>query len=151
MTAAPQFRPTEQEQAFLHEARGLAQRSIGPAAQSAGALAITEDGERFPGVGIHLDNSGGLSVCAEQVAMSAARAGSRSPITFIALWVPPTALGHPCGPCRQIWLELAPSARLLLQRGGEAPVLLSAGTLMPDAFTSFEPQEGEGGRAPRDK
>ncbi len=142
MTSASQFQPTDQDQALLQEARALAQRSIGPAAQSAGAIAVTEDGARFPGVEIHLENSGTLSVCAEQVAMSAARASSRSSITTLALWIPPTARRHPCGPCRQIWLELAPGARFLLQRGDEAPVLLSPETLMPDAFTSFEPQEG---------
>lgn len=126
-----------ENRALLTEARSIAHRSQAPAAERSGAIVKTEDGSRFPGVAIQLQPTAGLSVCAEQVALFAARGATRSPIEQIALWVPATAGDHPCGVCLQIWLELAPHARFLLQRGDSDPQELDLKKLLPDAFTHF--------------
>ncbi len=123
----------------IEEARVVAHRSRATPAESAGAIVVTRDGTRFPGVAVQLTAATGLSVCAEQVALSAARAASSEPIEEIALWIPAAAGQHPCGKCLQVWLELAPKARFRLQRGETAPSELSLRELLPDAFTTFEP------------
>ncbi|MCK4303477.1 MAG: cytidine deaminase [Candidatus Eisenbacteria sp.] len=123
----------------MDEARSLAHRSKAPPAECAGAIAVTRDGSRFPGVAIALSSAAGLSVCAERVAMSSARSATSSPIEEIALWIPKSAGDHPCGICLQIWLELAPKARFLLQRGEGEIQELDLKQLLPDAFTSYDP------------
>lgn len=126
------------ERALLEEARAIAQRSWAPPSERSGALVVTRDGARYPGVAIRLRSAAGLSACAEQVALSAARGASTSPIETIALWVPQLAGDHPCGKCLQIWLELAPTAHFLLQRGDQKPRLLHLDEQLPDAFTRFD-------------
>lgn len=131
--------PTPQERAWLDAARATARRSIATPRESAGAIAVSGNGETFPGVAVQLPGSAGLSVCAEEVALCAARAAGATDITHLCLWVGPAAADHPCGACRQIWLELAPRARFLLQRGDAPPRLLSEAKLLPDPFSDFSP------------
>lgn len=127
---------------LLAEARTLARRSNAPGAERAAALAITADGERFPGVAIHLGAAAGLSACAEQVAICAARAASSAPIVTVVLWIPAAAGTHPCGRCLQTWLELARDARFVLQRGEAEPQDLDLLELLPDAFEDFRSSPG---------
>ena len=132
----PEITPAERE--LLDEARDIAGRSQAPAREKAGAFVLTRDGRRFPGITIRLDTAAGLSVCAEQVALCAAKAGSAAAIEKVILWIPAAAGAHPCGQCLQIWIELAPGARFLLQRGDDEPQLLDLQQLMPDPFRQFE-------------
>jgi cytidine deaminase len=130
---------TPQEQSWLEDARALARRSLAPPRESAGALAVSTSGETFPGVAVQLTTTPGLSVCAEQVALCAARAAGADEISHLCLWIGPAAGDHPCGACRQVWLELAPRARWLLQRGDQPPQRLSLATLLPEPFEEFAP------------
>lgn len=130
---------TRAEAGLLAEARALALASAAPREQQAGAVARTGDGETYPGVGVQLALNPQLSVSAEQAAIYAARAGSEAPIECIALWIAPRARHRPSGLSRQVWIELAPEAPLLLQRGDEPPVRLAPGEGLPDAFLRFEP------------
>ena len=130
---------TEAEKQLLAAARELALSSASAREHQAGAIAQTSSGEQFPGVNVHLTLSPPLSVSAEQAAIYAARSGSDAPIDCIALWIAPRAVHRPSGLFRQIWVELAPKAPLLLQRGDEEPVRISPGESLPDAFLSFEP------------
>jgi cytidine deaminase len=130
---------TDDDRALLAEARELARRSVGPPRERAGAVVRTRDGARFPGVAIRVAGSPALSVCALPVALTAARAGSISPVEAIALWLPVTGADQPCGLCRQIWSELAPATRLLLQREDGPPASLALADLLPDRFSHFDP------------
>jgi cytidine deaminase len=130
---------TEDDRALLAEARELARRSLGPPRERAGAVARTREGSRFSGVAIRVAGSPALSVCALPVALTAARAATLSPVEAIALWLPATGADQPCGLCRQIWSELAPAARLLLQREDGPPATLALHDLLPDPFTHFDP------------
>jgi cytidine deaminase len=130
---------TEDERALLAEARALAHRSVGPARERAGAVALTRDGTRFPGVAVRIAGAPALSACALPVALTAARAASIEPVEAIALWLPGTGADQPCGLCRQIWSELAPEARLVVQREDGPPQILGLARLLPDPFTHFDP------------
>jgi cytidine deaminase len=126
--------PMRSDRERLKEARAVARRAQTPARDATGAIARTRDGLIFPGVSIRLETCAALSVCAEQVALSSAVAATDEPIEEIALWVPAGAGEHPCGHCLQVWLELAPQARFVFQRGEEEPRLLDLKTLLPDPF-----------------
>jgi cytidine deaminase len=127
----------DEDRARLAEARTLARRCLAPPASRAGALAVNADGGSFPGSAIQLATATGLSACAEQVALCAARASSAQPITRLYLWLPRTAGDHPCGRCLQVWRELAPDCHCLLQRGDEEPVWLDLDALLPHPFTRY--------------
>ncbi|MFH1143813.1 MAG: hypothetical protein V1774_04645 [Candidatus Eisenbacteria bacterium] len=127
-----------QRRALLDAARDAARRSTAPPAERTGALTVTRSGLRFPGTAVRLPTAAGLSICAEHVALCAARAATDDPVILIALWVPSAAGDHPCGHCLQVWHELARGAPLLFQRGDEEPRLVTLETLLPDAFSRFE-------------
>ena len=133
---------TAEECELLAEARELARRSNGPSRERAGAIAVTRDGGRFPGVALRVAGSPALSICAVPVALGAARAGTDAPVTLLVLWIAATAAEQPCGLCLQLWLELAPAARFLRQREDGEPRVLSLAELLPDPFTRFEPTTG---------
>lgn len=122
----------------IDEARSIAHRSQAPQTERTGAIAVTQDGSRFPGVAIHLKAAAGLSACAEEVAICTARGATDSSIEQIALWVPELAGDHPCGKCLQLWRELAPEAGFFLQRGDAEPQELDLHRLLPDAFVQFK-------------
>ena len=121
----------------IEQARAIARRANADPARRSGAVAVTEAGERFLGVSVILKNAPGLSVAAEQVALVSAKATSSSPVREIALWVPEAAGALPSGDSLQIWLELAPKATFLLQRGEHEPQTLDLEKLLPDAFKEF--------------
>ncbi|MBD3236352.1 MAG: tRNA dihydrouridine synthase DusB [Candidatus Eisenbacteria bacterium] len=127
-------------EAHLAAARAAARRAWAPPRERCGAVAISRAGERFCGATMQLAAPSGLSVCAEQVALCAARAAGAGEIACVCLWIGPAAGDHPCGTCRQIWLELAPRARWLLQRGDQPPQWLSLDRLLPDPFRDFSPE-----------
>ena len=98
--------------AAIEEARMIAQRAAAPAAERSGAVAVTADGRRFPGITVRMRSAAGLSVCAERVAIYAARAATDAPIEELALWVPACA-------CRSGWswhLRLASFCSVALAR-----------------------------------
>ena len=121
----------------IEEAREIAKRSSAEPANRGGAVVVTEANERFLGVTINLTGCPGLSIAAEQVALCGAKATSTSPIREIALWIPEAAGDLPGGDSLQVWLELAPEASFLLQRGDREPKPLDLATLLPDAFRDF--------------
>lgn len=128
---------TPADLAHLAAARSAASRAQAPPAARCGALALTRDGGRHLGVTIQLEGAPGLSVCAEQIALSAARAAGAEPVERLYLWVPALAAAHPCGRCLQVWHELAPGALGFLQRGDGEPEALLLERLLPDPFTSY--------------
>jgi cytidine deaminase len=123
--------------ALLEEARRLASRSQSSPDQRAGAVVILSDGSRHAGATFHLRGAAGLSACAAEVAVCAARSACSAPITRIALWVRSASPDKPCGKCLQICRELAPDAGFVMQRGNSEAQVLDLDALLPDAFTHF--------------
>ncbi len=125
------------EQSLLQAARATSYRAEVVTPDRCGAMAETADGGRYPGASLHPPDGAGASACAERVAVWTARAATAAPIIRLALWVPAGAGQHPCGTCLQVLQELAPGARLLMQRGDEPPRRLDLAELLPDSFVSY--------------
>lgn len=112
------------------------ERAHAPYSEFAVGAAVLDADLRFHhGANVEI-SSYGLTMCAERVALFAARAAGEATITAIAV-VGPGLQGRPtppCGACRQVIWDL----------GGDIPVLLStldggievwrAGDLLPAAF-----------------
>lgn len=100
-----------------------------------GAAARVADGTIYPGCNIEI-SSYGLTLCAERVAVFAARAAGAREIRAVAVVGP----GHrggptsPCGACRQVLYDLAPDARLLLATTEGAVEIWSVAALLPRPF-----------------
>lgn len=100
-----------------------------------GAAARTGDGAVHPGCNIE-NSSYGLTVCAERVALFASRAAGATDVRAVAIVGP----GHdgrptpPCGACRQVLLDLAPGARIILSTPEGAVETWSVAELLPRAF-----------------
>ncbi len=100
-----------------------------------GAAAL--DAELRQHRGCNVENSSyGLTVCAERVALFAARAAGSAPITALAVAGP----GHrsrptpPCGACRQVIWDLAGDIPVLLATLDGLVEVWRASELLPAAF-----------------
>jgi cytidine deaminase len=83
-----------------------------------GAALLTEAGTVF--VGCNVENASyGLTLCAERVAVSAAVAAGETRFEAVAVVTEPRDGGPvaPCGACRQVLSEFAPSITVVSQAG----------------------------------
>ena len=99
-----------------------------------GAAVLCADGRIFGGGNIE-NASFGATVCAERVAMFSAVAAGCAGIRAIAIVGPGDEPLPPCGICRQVMVELAPDAEVIMAGGGARRVMTVA-ELMPEAFDS---------------
>ncbi|NLO07623.1 MAG: cytidine deaminase [candidate division WS1 bacterium] len=97
-----------------------------------GAAVRCADGRIFQGCNIE-NASLGLTMCAERVALFSAVAAGCHHITAIAIAGPGSDPLSPCGACRQVMLELAPDADVILA-GDEEHRVYTVADLLPDAF-----------------
>lgn len=100
-----------------------------------GAALLTASGEVFTGANVE-NASYGLTVCAERTAVFAAALAGHREVVAIAVSAPRALRASPCGACRQVLNEFAPST-------GEMTVVLESedgfqtttlATLLPMAF-----------------
>lgn len=122
-------------EAYIALARNAARRAHTPAsAFPVGTLIHTEDGFWVPGCNVEFDDwSRGL--CAERNALSTLVSYGLGRSKTIAVSCPNDPSGTPCGACRQVLIECAPSTRLLLDRGEKSPTEVLTDSLLPMAFT----------------
>jgi cytidine deaminase len=130
-------RPATPEETALYEAaRAARERAYAPYSSfPVGAALLLDDGRVVSGANIE-NASFGLTVCAERTAVfTAAFDGARS---FAAIAV----AGHdglatllPCGGCRQVLSEFAPSIPVVHLYEGEV-VVETLDVLLPDAASS---------------
>jgi cytidine deaminase len=99
---------------------------------SVGAAVMCADGRVFEGCNIE-NASYGLTMCAERVAMFSAVAAGCRQIDAIAITGPGEEPLSPCGACRQVMVELAPDAQIIMA-GEREHRSRSVAQLMPDAF-----------------
>jgi cytidine deaminase len=99
-----------------------------------GAALLADDGRTF--VGANVENASyGLCLCAERSAIgSAVAAGARS-FVAIAVVTGGTQPGTPCGMCRQVLAEFAPSLEVRCVSENGATIATSIAALLPLAFT----------------
>lgn len=125
--------PTDAE--LLAQARAVQERAWCPYSKfSVGVALVDADG------GVHLgcnveNASFGLTVCAERVAVqSAVAAGARS-FTRMALVTSADEAIAPCGACRQVLAEFAPSLRIVTLDGNGKSVEWGLDELLPKQFS----------------
>ena len=100
-----------------------------------GAAARAADGAIYPGCNVEI-SSYGLTMCAERVALFAARAAGATEIEAVAV-VGPGGHGRPtppCGACRQVIWDLAGDAEVYLANPAGAVEVWTISELLPEAF-----------------
>lgn len=100
-----------------------------------GAAVRAADGQVYCGCNIEI-SSYGLTMCAERVALFTARAAGAQELEAIAV-VGPAADGTPtppCGACRQVIWDLAPTAEIYLATPAGGTTIRTAADLLPDPF-----------------
>ena len=116
-------------------AQRAAQRAVVPASDfPVGAMLTDDAGRRMPGANVEdaIDWTRGL--CAERVALVAARAAGFGPIQRVTVACLRAPGGTPCGGCRQVIAELAPDAEVVIWRGDQPSEVTTAKALLPGAF-----------------
>ena len=99
-----------------------------------GAALMTESGAVYSGCNVE-NASYGATICAERAALAAAvAAGERTPRALVIVTgaLRPTP---PCGICRQVLAELAPSL-VIRSHAGSATADFDLAELLPNAFLS---------------
>jgi cytidine deaminase len=111
------------------------QRAYAPYSQFAvGAAVLTADGQMFTGANIE-NASYPLTICAERVALFCAHMFTAGPVIALAVVTPTPTVASPCGACRQVILELAPQAQIvLLNHNGSERRLTTPQELLPFGF-----------------
>jgi len=98
-----------------------------------GAAVEDAAGARFGGCNVE-NASYGLTMCAERVALYAARAQGAGEIRRVVVVAHTEALPSPCGACRQVMLELAPQAEVLVANQHGRTARHRVADLLPAAF-----------------
>lgn len=96
-----------------------------------GAALRTADGEVITGANVE-NASYGMTMCAERNAVFAAVAAGKRRFDAIAVYADAESV-PPCGACRQVMSEFAPSLRVIFRRGGQ-PVVMTLDELLPEQF-----------------
>jgi homotetrameric cytidine deaminase len=127
------------------EADGLAlalettARAVVPASGfRVGAVAVDADGRAVVGANVEHVADWTRGLCAERVALVAARAAGLGPIKKLYLACASSITGTPCGGCRQLIAEQAPEAEIIMWRGDHPPEHTRPLVLLPGAFDGSE-------------
>ncbi len=130
--------------AALRQAAQLArEHAYAPYSQYAvGAAVLTEDEEIVTGCNVE-NASYGLTMCAERVALFAARARGRREMRALCVMGPPGEHTAPCGACRQVMAEF--NRDMPVEYATPTGVRrLTASELLPEAFALRERTERDG-------
>lgn len=110
------------------------QRAYAPYSHFAvGAAVLTASGRIFHGCNIE-NAAYGCCLCAERVALVSAYAAGEREIVALAVVTPTAEVASPCGACRQVILELAPHATILLLSAQGAQRFTTPQELLPFGF-----------------
>ncbi|MGB9840495.1 cytidine deaminase [Thermovenabulum sp.] len=100
-----------------------------------GAAILTKEGKIYTGCNIE-NASFGLTVCAERVALFKALSEGERRIETLAVIADVDEPVSPCGACRQVILELAKGAKILLSnKDGSRVIKTTPEELLPYGFT----------------
>jgi len=127
----------EQKRGLLLAARSAAKAAYCPYSKfRVGASVLGDDGSMYTGCNIEND-SFGLTICAERVAVFKAISAGAKKIVALAISFPdapsgaPEEMKMPCGACRQVMAQFAEAdLALLIDQAGE----LSLGDVLPRPF-----------------
>src|SRR5256712_8119828 len=107
---------------LLTRARAAMEMAVAPSSKfRVGAALLCDDGSVF--TGCNIESPTYLGICAERVALFKALSEGRRGFKTIAIAGGANGGCPPCGACRQILWEFAPSLEVLLEdgRGGFSP------------------------------
>ncbi len=101
---------------LLTRARAAMEMAVAPSSKfRVGAALLCDDGSVF--TGCNIESPTYLGICAERVALFKALSEGRRGFTAIAIAGEANGGCPPCGACRQILWEFAPSLEVLLEDG----------------------------------
>lgn len=108
---------------------------------SVGAAVLTGSGKLYQGANIE-NASFSLTTCAERIALYRAYMEGEREIVAMAVVTATDDVASPCGACRQVMLELAPEARVILLNLRGKQWLTSSRELLPHGFGATQLEEG---------
>lgn len=116
-------------------ALAASERAVVPASGfPVGAAVEDGDGRLVVGANVEYEADWTRGLCAERVALVAARAAGLGTVRRLAVACAKAPGATPCGGCRQVLAELAPGAEVVIWRGTEAPEITTPEALLPGAF-----------------
>lgn len=104
-----------------------------------GAALLLKNGKMIQGCNVE-NASYGLTNCAERTALftSVAQGNNCDDVEAIAVYVDRETFTAPCGACRQVILELAPKAKILLVNSRREVKQMTIAELLPLSFGSAD-------------
>ena len=133
----------DQQNRLIQTAIDVRQKAYAPYSHYAvGSAVLTQSGKIFAGVNVE-NAVYPLTICAERAAIfKAVSEGERS---FVAIAVVTENGGTPCGACRQVMAEFGQNIEVLIaDSSGRLVRQTTVASLLPDAFTEDDLQEGAG-------
>lgn len=126
----------ESTRRLIEQARSVRDNAHAPySGFKVGAAVRTGKGNLFLGCNVEI-SSYGLTMCAERVALFAARTAGPDEVEAVAV-VGPGAAGEPtppCGACRQVLWDLAPQAAVYLATPDGDVDVTTVADLLPEPF-----------------
>lgn len=120
-------------ESLVEAARAILAARRRPGRHYVGAALRTRSGRVFSAVNLGA-TVGRASVCAEAIALGMAAASGDTDIDLAVAVNDRGAVVSPCGLCRENLSDFAPSARVVVPKGGGVAVLPAA-SLLPSKFT----------------
>jgi cytidine deaminase len=125
--------PSPAELDLYAQAQAAAANAYAPYSRFAVGAALLPEGGGEPVTAVNVENgSYGLTVCAERNAVFAAVAAGHRRFAAIAVHADADS-APPCGACRQVLSEFAPTITVIFRRGGEV-VVMGLDALLPERF-----------------
>lgn len=122
---------------LIEAAIDVIRRNYKDGRHSVGAAVLCSSGRIYTGVNI---SSCAYGPCAEPIAIGAAVShGEREFLSIVAVsgWEEGYPVMSPCGNCRQMLIDYAPEAMVILEHNGK-PVKTKASNLLPSAYRHRE-------------
>jgi cytidine deaminase len=131
------------DQELIALATTARERAYAPYSQfKVGAALLCASGKVF--LGCNVENSAyPATICAERGAVAAAIAAGEHDFVRLAVIANSPRPVSPCGMCRQVLAEMAPSARVLLANLEGAIEQTTTRDLLPGAFTPGDLRRGD--------
>jgi cytidine deaminase len=130
------FELDDRDQELIAAAAEVIRRNFDGNRHSVGAAVLCDSGKTYAGVNV---DSCGYGPCAEPIALGTAISkGERRFLTIVAVFGgrPDYPVMPPCGNCRQLLLDYAPDALVILPVNGRA-VKVKVTDLIPAPYTNF--------------
>lgn len=136
-------------EALLADAHAVRNHAHAPYSRfPVGAALRDAAGRTFAGCNVE-NASYGLTICAERVAMGSAVAAGAGDITHMAIVAAGNKPVTPCGACRQVLVELAPTATIYLQTADRKHSrTTTTAELLPGSFSREDLAAGTQERTP---